>query len=84
MREFSTKSGIEFEPQPNQDAYLQDMPLRSVFLRNGAVCMRVQNCHDLPNTDKLWVINLQTARIWVAHGLDLVQPIRVKAKVSYL
>lgn len=49
------------------------------FLRNGAVCMRVKQCHikDFAGClrTKVWIVNLQTGSCWAADDDDLVTPL---------
>ena len=78
IKVYKEPSKLEFRLAERDDT----VPLAStergdVFLRDGAVCMRVEVEASLDRAavkeGKAYIINLQTGRVWPAEGTDRIR-----------
>ncbi len=90
FKNFKGKHSLKFEldtrPAPT---LLRDLAVGDIFLREGAICMRVQDTvcdkgfqDQVKHENKIVIINLQTANVWASEGDKEIQRLDAKVVVT--
>lgn len=76
IKVFKQPSKLEFKLGESGNVALSVAERGDVFLRDGAVCMRVEMESNLERetvkAGKAYIINLQTGRVWAAEATDRI------------